>query len=283
LKARYINPYTDFGFKKLFGEEANKDLLIDFLNQLLPIQHKIVNLTFKNLELLGSMKADRRAIFDIHCENDKGDRFIVEMQKAKIKFFKDRAVFYTTFPIKEQAEKGDWDFKLNPVYCVAILDFTFDDDRKEKNFMSNVLLKDQYCQTFYDKLTYIFIEMPRFTKKENELENHFDKWMYFLKYLETFEDIPEILKEEVFIKGFEIAEIANFNEEQMAEYEESLKVYRDLKGVVDTSFEEGEKVGIDKGREKERMDIAKKLKTEGINIEIIVKSTGLSKEEIEKL
>jgi predicted transposase/invertase (TIGR01784 family) len=111
--------------------------------------------------------------------------------------------------------------------------------------------------------------------------------MYFLKYLETFEDIPEILKEEVFIKGFEIAEIANFNEEQMAEYEESLKVYRDLKGVVDTSFEEGEKVGIekgiDKGREKERMDIAKKLKTEGINIEIIMKSTGLSKEEIEKL
>ncbi len=291
MKARYINPYTDFGFKKLFGEEANKDLLIDFLNQLLPSQHKIVKLTFKNPELHGSIKADRRAIFDIHCENEKGDRFIVEMQKAKIKFFKDRAVFYTTFPIKEQAEKGDWDFKLNPVYCVAILDFTFDDDRKQKNFMSNVRLKDQYCQTFYDKLTYIFIEMPRFTKKENELENHFDKWMYFLKYLETFKDIPGILKEEVFIKGFEIAEIANFDEEQMAEYEESLKVYRDLKGVVDTSFEEGEKVGIEKGMEKgivkgkeiERMDIAKKLKTEGINIEIIVKLTGLSKEEIEKL
>jgi len=153
LKARYVNPYTDFGFKKLFGEEANKDLLIDFLNQLLPARHKILHLTFKNPEQPGDIKSDRRAIFDIHCENDKGERFIVEMQKAKIKFFKDRAVFYTTFPIKEQAEKGDWDFKLNPVYCVAILDFTFDDDREQKDYMSNVQLKDQYCQTFYNKLT----------------------------------------------------------------------------------------------------------------------------------
>ena len=168
MTARYINPYTDFGFKKLFGEEANKDLLVDFLNQLLPDPHKIVNLSFKNTGRPGSIKEDRRAIFDIHCENEKGDKFIVEMQKAKIKFFKDRSLFYTTFPIKEQAEKGDWNFRLKPIYCVAILDFTFDDDRKQKTYLSNVKLKDQYCQTFYDKLTYIFIEMPRFAKGEDE-------------------------------------------------------------------------------------------------------------------
>jgi predicted transposase/invertase (TIGR01784 family) len=291
LKAKYINPYTDFGFKKLFGEEANKDLLVDFLNQLLPAKHKIVNLTFKNPEQLGSVESERKAIFDIHCENDKGERFIVEMQKAKIKFFKDRAVFYTTFPIREQAEKGDWNFKLNPVYCVAILDFEFGDNREQKSHMSHVQLKDQYCQTFYDKLTYIFIEMPRFTKTENELENHFDKWLYFLKHLETFESIPDILKEDVFIKGFETAELANFDEKQLAEYEESLKYYRDLKGVIDTSFEEGEKVGIEKGRkegreegeEKKAKKIAKAMKNEGEPLEKISGYTGLSKEEIEKL
>jgi predicted transposase/invertase (TIGR01784 family) len=287
VKARYINPYTDFGFKKLFGEEANKDLLIDFLDQLLPSQHKIVNLTLKNTEQFGAIKADRRAIFDIHCENEKGDRFIVEMQKAKIKFFKDRAVFYTTFPIKEQAEKGDWDFELKPIYCVAILDFTFDDDREQKSYMSNVQLKDQYCQTFYNKLTYIFIEMPRFQKTEDELESHFDKWLYFLKHLETFEDIPDILKEDVFVRGFGVAEIANFDENQIAEYEESLKVYRDLKGVVDTSFEEGEKVGMEKGMEKgiikEKKKIAKKMKEKGTAIDVISEITGLSKEEIDKL
>ncbi len=275
MNAKYINPYTDFGFKKLFGEEANKDLLVDFLNELLPAEHKIVNLTFKNTEQLGYVKEDRRAIFDIHCENEKGDKFIVEMQKAKIKFFKDRALFYTTFPIKEQAEKGDWNFKLKPIYCVAILDFTFDEDREQKPYMSNVQLKDQYCQTFYDKLTYIFIEMPRFTKNENELESHFDKWLYFLKYLEFFEDIPDILKEEVFIKGFGIAEIANFDEKQLAEYEESLKVYRDLKGVVDTSFEEGKR--------EEKLETAKKMKAKGYSIDEIIDITGLSREEIEKL
>ena len=279
MKAKYINPYTDFGFKKLFGEEANKDLLIDFLNQLLPDIHKIVNLTFKSPEQMGDIKSDRKAIFDIHCENEKRDRFIVEMQKAKLKFFKDRAVFYTTFPIKEQAEKGDWDFKLNPVYCVAILDFTFDDEREQIDYMSHVQLKDQYCQTFFNKLKYIFIEMPRFTKQEYELENHFDKWLYFLKHLEDFENIPGILKEDLFLKAFEVAEIANFDKRQMAEYEESLKHYRDLKGVIDTSFEEGEKLGIEKGRK----EMARKLKKKGIDIEIISETSGLSKEEIEKL
>lgn len=283
MKAKYVNPYTDFGFKKLFGEEANKDLLIDFLNQLLPVEHTIVDLTFKNTEQLSDIRSDRRAIFDIHCENERGDKFIVEMQKAKIKFFKDRSVFYTTFPIKEQAEKGDWDFKLKPIYCVAILDFEFDDDREQKTYVSDVQLKDQYCQVFYNKLKYIFIEMPRFKKREDELGNHFDKWLYFLKHLESFETIPDILKEEVFLKGFEVAEIANFDEKQLAEYEDSLKIYRDLKGVVDTSYEEGEKVGIEKGIEKGIMKVAKELKKEGIDIEIIVKSTGLSKEEIEEL
>ena len=291
VRARYINPYTDFGFKKLFGEEANKDLLIDFLNQLLPVEHTIVGLTFKNSEQWGDVRADRRAIFDIHCENERGDTFIVEMQKAKLKFFKDRSLFYSTFPIKEQAEKGEWDFKLKPVYCVAILDFVFDDDREEKNYISDVQLKDQYCRVFYNKLRYIFIEMPRFEKTEDELKTHFEKWLYFLKNLESFENIPEILKENVFIKGFEIAEIANFDKKQLSDYEESLKRYRDLKGVIDTSFEEGERTGREKGREegreegkKERdKEIAKDMKKDGLPIDAILKYTSLTREEIEKL
>jgi predicted transposase/invertase (TIGR01784 family) len=287
MKAKYINPYTDFGFKKLFGEEGSKNLLIDFLNHLLPGEHKIVNLTFKNTEQLGVNTTDRKAIFDIHCENEKGNRFIVEMQKAKLKFFKDRSLFYTTFPIKEQAEKGDWDFRLAPIYCVAILDFTFDEDRPQKEYISNVQLKDQFCQVFYNKLTYIFIEMPRFKKEEHQLKTHFDKWLYFLKNLETFENIPEILNEEVFLQGFEIAEIANFDERQMAEYEESLKVYRDLKGVIDTSFEEGKTEGRIEGKMEGkiegRIEIARDMKKSGEPMDKISKYTGLSAEEIDKL
>jgi predicted transposase/invertase (TIGR01784 family) len=291
MKARYINPYTDFGFKKLFGEEGSIDLLMDFLNQLLPIDHKIVKLSFKNPEQAGAISAERRAIFDLHCEDEKGQKFIVEMQKAKIKFFKDRAVFYTTFPIREQAEKGEWNFRLTPIYCVAILDFTFDETRDQKDYITNVNLKDQYCQVFYDKLTYVFVEMPRFTKTEQELQSHKEKWLYFLKNLEDFQDIPEILKEEVFIKGFEIAEIANFDARQLAEYEESLKVYRDLKGVVDTSYEEGleegviigEERGLKKGKKEEKIEIARMMKKEGEPVDRIVRYTGLTPEEIENL
>jgi predicted transposase/invertase (TIGR01784 family) len=287
MKARYVNPYTDFGFKKLFGEEANKYLLKDFLNELLPMEHKIVELNFKNTEQWGVIAAERKAIFDIHCENANGERFIIEMQKAKIKFLKDRAMFYTTFPIREQAEKGEWDFKLNPIYCVALLDFKYDENREKKDFISNVQLKDQYCQVFYNKLTYVFIEMPRFTKEEHELETHFDKWLYFLKHLEDFEKIPGILKEEIFEKAFHVAEIANFTPEQLAQYEESLKNYRDLKGVVDTSYEEGKVEGIVEGKAEGRnerdIEIALKMKKMGEPLEKISLITGLSIEEINKL
>lgn len=278
MKARYVNPYTDFGFKKLFGEEANKGLLKDFLNELLPEDHQISELNFKNTEQWGDIAAERKAIFDLHCENANGERFIIEMQKAKLKFFKDRAMFYTTFPIREQAEKGEWDFKLSPIYCVALLDFKFDENRENKDFVSNVQLKDQYCQVFYNKLTYIFIEMPRFTKEAHELETHFHKWLYFLKHLEDFQKIPEILKEEIFEKAFHVAEIANFTPQQLAQYEESLKTYRDLKGAFDTSYEEGKIEGKMEGKIEGKMEgkieIALKMKKMGEPAEKISEYTG---------
>ena len=278
MKAKYVNPYTDFGFKKLFGEEANKGLLKDFLNELLPEDHQISELNFKNTEQWGDIAAERKAIFDLHCENANGERFIIEMQKAKLKFFKDRAMFYTTFPIREQAEKGEWDFKLSPIYCVALLDFKFDENRENKDFVSNVQLKDQYCQVFYNKLTYIFIEMPRFTKEAHELETHFHKWLCFLKHLEDFQKIPEILKEEIFEKAFHVAEIANFTPQQLAQYEESLKTYRDLKGAFDTSYEEGKIEGKMEGKIEGKMEgkieIALKMKKMGEPAEKISEYTG---------
>ena len=114
MKSRYINPFTDFGFKKLFGEEASKPMLIDFLNSLLP-ESKIVDLTFKDKDKLGNTEADRKAIYDIYCENNVGEKIIVELQKAKQNYFKDRTIYYATFPIQEQAEKGEWNYQLKAV------------------------------------------------------------------------------------------------------------------------------------------------------------------------
>jgi predicted transposase/invertase (TIGR01784 family) len=290
MKAKYINLFTDFGFKKIFGEEASKPLLIDFLNALLPQANKIVDLSFKNTEQLGQTDADIKAIFDIYCENELGEKFIVELQKAKQNYFKERTIYYSTFPIREQAEKGEWNYNLKAVYCVGILDFTFDDyeSEPEKNeVVHTIKLKNQNGKTFYEKLTYIYLEMPNFKKAETELNSRLDQWLFFIKNLEDFQSIPSIFSDEIFTKAFEKAELAKFGQVDLDSYENSLKIYRDLKGVIDTAFDEGKQEGRDEGREEGReegrIEIARALKENGVPVEIIIKSTGLTKEEIDKL
>lgn len=278
MKAKYINPFTDFGFKKIFGEEASKPLLLDFLNALLPKQNKIKDLSFKNTEQPGQAEADRKAIYDIYCENENGEKFIVELQKAKQNYFKERTIYYSTFPIREQAEKGEWNYNLKAVYCVGILDFTFDDYENEpekSEVVHTIKLKNQNGKTFYDKLTYIYLEMPNFKQTENELKTRLDKWLYFIRHLEDFQTIPTIFKDEVFTQAFEKAELAKFGQEELHSYENSLKIYRDLKGVIDTAFDEGKTEG--------KIEVAKALKESGVPTNIIIKATGLSESEIDKL
>jgi len=289
MSEKYINPFTDFGFKRIFGEEANKDLLIDFLNQLLSAEEGLIkSIKYMNPEKSGASLYERKAVFDIYCENERGEKFIVEMQKAKQKFFKDRSLFYSTFPIREQAEKGDWDFELKKVYLIAILDFEFDEDKDEKDkFIYNVKLSDiETKKVFYDKLTFIYIEIPKFQKTIDEVETHFDKWLYVLKNLNFFEKIPSKIKEKIFKKLFIQAEIAKLSVDEQKNYQESLKNYRDLKNVIDTakeeSFNEGKLEGKLEGEKLKALEIAKNL-LDILDDETISKKTGLSIEEIKKL
>ncbi len=277
-KERYINPLTDFGFKKLFGTEPNKMLLIDFLNQILP-DRKIQDLSYSSGERQGLTELDRKAIFDLYCIGDNGERFIVEMQKAKQNYFKDRSVFYASFPIQEQGKKNKWDYKLDPVYSVGVLDFIFDDHKDEKELLHIVELKNQRCEVFYDKLKFVYLELPKFKKKEEELETHFDKWLYVFTHLSQLQDRPKKLQDRIFTKLFEAAEIAKFTLKEREAYEDSLKYYRDIKNVVDTSREEGFNDGMEKGI----ATTAKKMKLEGFSNEQIKKITGLTDNEIENL
>jgi len=283
LKDKYINPLTDFGFKKLFGSEPNKILLIDFLNQILPDKHQIKDLTYARNEQLGLNELDRKAIFDLYCIGESGERFIVELQKAKQNFFKDRSIYYASFPIQEQAQKGDWDYRLEPVYTVGILDFIFEDHRSEEDLLHLVELKNQRCDVFYDKLKFIYIELPKFTLGEDELETQFDKWLFVFRHLSTLQNRPEQLQDKIFQRLFEAAEIARFSPEEREAYEDSLKYYRDLKNVVDTSREEGILEGIEQGIEKRNLEIAKQMKKEGESIEKIMRYTNLSRAKIEEL
>ena len=279
---KYINPLTDFGFKKLFGTEPNKDLLIDFLNEILP-NRRIKDLNYSTNEHFGKLELDRKAVFDLYCIGENEERFIVEMQKAKQNYFKDRSVFYSSFPIQEQAQKGEWDYKLEPVYSIGILDFKFDEHKEEQDLLHVIELKNQKCEVFYDKLKFIYIELPKFTKKASELESHFDKWLYVFTHLQKLQEIPQELQERVFKKLFAVAEIAGFSEAERKEYEESLKNYRDIKNVVDTARAEGKIEGKIEGKSERNVEIAKQMKKDNESIEKIQRYTGLSKREIEKL
>ena len=248
----FINPYTDFGFKKLFGEEANKDLLIDFLNQLMPNHHQVKDLYFQNTDNQSDTKYQRKAFFDIQCVAAvTEEQFIVEMQKAKVVHFEDRSIYYSTFPIKGQAKKGkDWDFELKPTYFIAILDFEYDQHYQKREVIRKVGLIDQNGELFSDNVHYIFIQMPLFNKKEEELVTKLDKWLYFLKNLENFDSIPEILNEPIFKKGFETAKIANMNAREYENYERNRMIYWENESAMKNALVLGEKKGMEKGMEK---------------------------------
>ena len=302
--SRYINPYTDFGFKKLFGEEANKDLLIDFLNTLLPKKHQVKTLNFLNPEILGVLPGDRRAVFDVYCENAKKEPFIVEMQKAEQEFFKDRSIYYVSHLIRQQGRKSkDWKYELKTVYFIGVLDFIY--EKKERNpvLVREVSPKDQFGQEFYDKLQMIYIQMPVFKKKVSELETRQDKWFYFLKHLPNLESMPSIMKEKVFQKAFHTAEVASMTEKELVRYEHDLNIYLTNYAVLETAKkqgrEEGRQEGIKEGREEgikegrqegiaigrtEGMaDIVRNMKQEGFDLAAIAKITGLSQKEIKRL
>ncbi len=291
IQDKYINPYTDFGFKLLFGTAMNKELLISFLNALLFKEETVKDVTYLNAEHLDTQEYDRRAVFDVYCENEKGEKFLVEMQRGEQQFFKDRSVYYATFPIREQSQRGKWDYELKAVYIISILNFTFNDTDGDY-FHHEVKLVDLYThKVFYDKLTFIYLEMPKFNKKEDELESMFDKWLFVLRNLSSLFERPRALQNRVFDRLFEAAEIAKFNPKELGEYWESLKNFRDWYSVMSTQLkkgrEEGLKEGLEKGLEQGRKEEcfknAKKMKQAGIAFDVIAQVTGLSIGEIASL
>ena len=287
IRDRYVNPYTDFGFKLLFGTAMNKELLISFLNSLLHGREVIKDVTFLNAEHLGTQEYDRKAVFDVYCENELGEKFLVEMQKGEQQFFKDRSVFYSTFPIREQAKRGNWDYELKAVYTVGILNFVFD-DKDDEYFHHEVKLMD-ICtkEVFYDKLTFVYLEMPKFNKREDELVTMFDKWLFVLRNLASLLERPAALQERVFTRLFEAAEIAKFSKRELCEYEDSLKNFRDMYSVITTAEMKGEARGREEGRAEgelaERQKNAQRMKQKGYPLTDISEITGLSLKVIEEL
>jgi predicted transposase/invertase (TIGR01784 family) len=292
----YINLFTDFGFKKIFGTDSNKDLLIHFLNTVLENEiNPITELEFANGEFLGRRAKDRKAIVDVFCKTKKGERFIIELQRAEQDFFKDRSLFYATFPIQEQAKKGNWNFELLPVYTVCIMDFVFNESEQDKVITCVQLREKGKDEPFLDKLTFVYVEMPKFLKDEHELETVLDKWLYFFKHLHEFKDLPATAQEGIFQKLFQESKILNYSPKEAMKYKESWKSYNDyyntiefakFKAVKEAVTEAMKEANIahEKQQKEKMIQIAKSVLAENaLSIEKIAEITGLSVDEIKQL
>ena len=283
FESRYLNPLTDFGFHRLLGTESCKELLIDFLNEVIKEEGLITDIQYCPSEQWGYSKNERRAIFDIFCTNEKGEYFIVEMQKAKQMYFRDRSIFYASLPVREQAPRGNWDYRLKAVYLVAVLDFVLFKEFKEDedHVIEYVHLARERTKTLYsDKLNFVFVELPKFKKTTEELKKNIDKWLYTLKNLSQLEERPAALQGKIFEKLFQLAEVKELSKEDMKEYRKSILNYQDVRDAVDLAREEGREEGRDEGREEEKIVFIQKCLQKNVAIDDIVFLTGFSKEKI---
>ena len=273
---------TDFGFKRIFGTDPNKELLVNFLNSLFDGEEVIKDVKYLNSENVGDVYTERKAIFDVYCENEKGEKFIVEMQNAYQTYFKDRSLFYSTFPIREQAPKGsDWNFCLKKVYVVALLNYRMSDEAFDSSdtIHTIALMDTKTNKVFNAKLMFKYVEVGRFDKTDDELISLSDKWMYVLKNLSRLDNRPSSLREKIFTKLFDAAAIARFTPMELREYEDSLKAYRDIKNSLDTAKEEGRA----EGRAEGIAMVVKNMHAKGMDIDVIASITGLNRDEVESL
>ena len=285
--ANYINPFTDIGFKRIFGQELSKPLLIDFLNNLLIGEKRIVDLTFLDKEQPPVFVDDRSLIYDIYCELDDNEKIIVEMQNCEQSYFKRRSIYYVSEAIARQGEKGpDWQYDIKAVYLIAFLNFRRPDIGQE--FRTDVMLMNRKSkEVFSDKLRLVYLQLPLFEKEVDECENDFDRWIYVLKNMETIKRLPWAAQDSVFQKLAEIADVSSLTKEERLHYDEALRKYRDTLCVLESAEQRGLKRGLTeglaKGRAEGRIEIARNMKADGITLERIQKYSGLSPEEIAKL
>lgn len=307
------------GFKRIFGQEATKDLLIDFLNDLLVGEKQIKDIRFLDKELIPEFEGDRGVIYDIYCTTEDGEHLIVEMQNKPQARFRERALYYLSNTVVRQGAKGtEWKFNLKAVYGIFFMNFNLKD--ASPKLKRNIMLQDtETHETFSDKLRFIFIELPCFKKQEEECETDFERWIYVLKNMEILERMPFKARKAAFEKLEKITDIAALSKEDRMKYDESIKVYRDYlvtiegaveeglakgfekgmaqgiekgmaqgieKGMaqgIEKGMEQGIEKGIEKGRTEGFIEAARNMKSLGISTELIIKATGLTAGEIENI
>ncbi len=276
---KYIVLLTDFSFKRIFGTDPNKDLLIAFLNEVFRDRKKIKDLIYNKNEHVGDTILEGGVIFDLTCTGNDGERFIIEVQRGKQENFKQRALFYTSRLISEQAPRGkrsEWNCDVKEVYLVALLEDFDLEGSPENEYLHDICLCNRATgKIFYDKLGYTYIELLKFVKTDSALETELDKWLFVIKHMSRMGKIPVYLRKPIFEKLFNIAEYGNLTKEEKMLYDNSLKQKWDNKNVLDYA--------VKQAKHEEAVAIAIAMKKEGITPDQIAKFTKLSIDEVEKL
>ena len=301
-KSVFISPFVDRGFKILFGQENSKVLLIDLLNDLLDGERHIEDLEYMNSELPPETTDGRTAVFDLRCRDRDGSIFIVEMQNCDQPYIYERGLYYICRAIAGQDKIGDrWNFEIVPVYGIFFLNFK---SGKTDKVRTDIILADKETgESVSNMIREIFIEFPLFNKREDECRTPLDYWLYNLKHMEQLESLQFKGQKALFQRLEELARIVNMNKKERDEYEACLKVYRDnyntwiymkeqalkegleeglAKGIA-KGIEQGIEIGVNKGKKENSYDIARKMKQNGLSVDMIAECTGLSNSEIEKL
>lgn len=289
----YVNPLSDWGFKRLFGTEMNKDLLLEFLRDLFP-ERDIRDIAYLKNEHQNLTERERDSVFDVMCVSADGTQFVVEMQKRSQRYFRDRALYYAAHPIIEQGRKGGWNYRLNPVCVVGVLDFAMDHDYgaeaekwRDKLVHRYRLREDETGEIMNSKLEFLYLEVGAYRKEVTERSGIVEKWMYVLKNLSRLEGRPPELRERVFERLFEAARIAAYTREERNQYESDMMNENDYRNTIEYAREEGLAAGLAEGlaegEAKGKAEVAKKLLRAGMPEEQIMEFTGLSAEQLATL
>ena len=241
---KFVDPRIDFAFKKIFGSEDTKDILISFLESLMGLEG---DKRIKELQILDPYQAPKikdmkYSVLDVKCTDYRGINYVVEMQIRKVRAFLKRIQYNAAKAYVNQIASAEDYPKLNQVIAITITDFMLFDEFE--HYVSLHETKEQITgKVFLNDIVHYFIELSKFKKLLDNLDNVLDKWIFFIKEAGRLEDVPERLNEEPFCHAFEKARVTNMDREEFELYEKAGMAIADSQGAVELARDEGEQKG----------------------------------------
>ncbi len=278
---RYANVLMDRWFKRTFGWAPARRLMQLFLQEMIP-ERKITKLSFGPQEYVNPIEEGKDIRLDVHCTDETGAHFIVEMQFTEQKTFYERAMFNSTFVIQEQVKVGSTDWSLPQIYFIGVVNFPLHEG-SDRVLYRYRMKEIETGEDMPIPVEYIFLEVPNCRKAMTSEASLLDNFCYALKNMPEMEERPRELKGEIFDLLFNSAEINKFAPKERSEYIQDMTTERDRANQLATAEEKGLAKGLAKGIEQGRRDTIREFMAAGASSELIAAATGLSTEEIEAL